>query len=340
MEFRVEIASPTDADSKWFEREYGTYEDSIKGQEQAYIGLALTLLHGCLRTRNPHGLSVFQSLEDYKHHLMKRWTSYADCWQDIFADYESSAVFTPSDVTLASIAGRLLVHTQKLTLSFDYVRNKSLKAQYILRPAPIDKIYLYGYGKCLIRSTAGRTMGEFHFDQHVARRSTSSAGGSAEFISLSASTKEPLIWYNFTLDHRFPWSNSLYGCPCQTMAPTNTAQIHAVDFEHIEECCNRPEFLKPLPHQRDVENTCQHHWDNETLAMAAVSKHLNAVSYFDTRGKLLHSWNHVPQLHVILIMPSAGQGTEPRVYRRMGLCTVYLKRRVEEKPTFETVILE
>ena len=73
-----------------------------------------------------------------------------------------------------------------------------------------------------------------------------------------------------------------------------------------------------------------------TLHATAFLKYLSGLSFMDVDGKLMHASSDVPEITVMLISPTDGGG---KVYERLGLGRVYLKRWVEAKPKFETIVL-
>jgi hypothetical protein len=125
----------------------------------------------------------------------------------------------------------------------------------------------------------------------------------------------------------------------------------AIYLRHIPECAFHPRLDKPLPYQPDFEQEyeCLKRDDLNNSGSVrpdcerrsrAIMKHFAEVSYFDVEGRLLHDWDEVPALRVMMIMPSIGKGRVTQVYQRLRLGTIYLKRWVEAEPKFETVGLE
>jgi hypothetical protein len=341
----VDVAKPLENDLRSFHRDYDyDGEEHIneggvpvpKDRGEARIALGLAWREGCLRTPTPRAISKHCSLSAYNRRMLSQWASYPVCWKHLFADYRPRDLFSPLDIELSSVPGRLMVHTQKQSLRLDATRKNA--------EIPYSGSSLSGYDQCLIRSAKGKLIGKVYFDQPDPQRLISSAGGQAEFLAMAISTQDQ--FYNLVdFDERghIPWSSHLYGCPCHQTSSDEKATDATEHYDHIVECPSHSAFKTPLSHWNAVEET--HEWmlenfPNLQLNMTEVAKHLYDVSYFGTRGELMHPWHDVPKIQVMMIIPSTMGEMRKTVYRRVGLGTVYLKRWVEAKPGFETVILE
>jgi hypothetical protein len=71
----------------------------------------------------------------------------------------------------------------------------------------------------------------------------------------------------------------------------------------------------------------------------AYAHHLNAQSYYDPNDGLLHREEHPPVLWVMMIAPKNENDVESKVYQRVGIGQVYLKRWVAADPVFESIVL-
>jgi hypothetical protein len=248
----------------------------------------------------------------------------------MFDGYRTSDIFSKAVVKSGSAVVRLLVHTQTTSFLLDHV--------------PDDMKYFsfrstkYGYDRCYIRSATGRFVGEVYFDRRGMHAQVSSQRDMVDLILLSTNFDDFLV-YGFRSRKKSTLDN-LYGCQCRTYKPSaRHPAIPATDFQHIEECYSHPKFLTPLPHQNSVDRMTKEYGPS-TVGYTALSKHLADVSYFDMEGKLLHLWDRVPKLNVMVIIPSEGPGKRTGVYQRAGLGRIYLKRWVENNPKFKTVVLE
>jgi hypothetical protein len=80
--------------------------------------------------------------------------------------------------------------------------------------------------------------------------------------------------------------------------------------------------------------------DTDELACA---HYLTQQSYCDMYGKTIHRQGDPPFVWVMMIAPSEHESTkcmEPKVYRRLGIGKMWLKKWVESEPVFETFFLE
>jgi hypothetical protein len=342
----VDVAKPLEADLRSFHRNYDyDSEENIqehgvelpKDRGQARIALGLAWREGCLRTPAPRAISKHCSFSTYKRRMLSQWTSYSVCWKHLFADYRPRDLFTPLNIELGSVPGRLMVHTQKQSLRVDAARKNA--------ETPYSASSLSGYDQCFIRSAKGGLIGKVYFDQPDSQRLIDSTARQAEFLAMSISTQDQ--FYNLVdFDERghIPWSSHLYGCPCHQTSPDEKTTNATEHHDHIVECANHSAFQTPLPHWEAVEETRDwmlENFPNIQLNMMEVARHLHDMSYFGRRdGELMHPWHDVPKIQVMMITPSTIGKVGRTVYRRVGLGTVYLKRWVEANPTFETVILE
>jgi len=64
-----------------------------------------------------------------------------------------------------------------------------------------------------------------------------------------------------------------------------------------------------------------------------------SLSYHGVDDELLHRRDHPPFLWVMLIAPREIEGVQSRVYERIAVGRIYLKRWVEASPVFEILVL-
>jgi hypothetical protein len=265
---------------------------------------------GCLIANMPLDIRVNCPRAEYTRPLELRWPDCTSYWQDAFATCQPKSVFTNADIELGTPLGKLIGHTQKASLKVEQ-RTKQPSSRY------------------WIRNPAGRLIGMFEYD------STPEAETSVtelEFIALSATDEDLGYWINRPEGFGIPISK-LLGCQCRT-EKYNVDEVRP-NIQHIEECPHHADFRSPVAHIPGTEDRPAHEVCNKIFL-----KHFAAVSYFDANGELMHYWDRVPRLNVMMIVPSTGRGQGQGVYQRAGLGWVYLKRWAEANPKFETVVLE
>jgi hypothetical protein len=269
---------------------------------------------GCLAANAPVDVHVDCSRAEYTRRLKVRWPNCISYWQDVFATCQPKSVFTNADIELGTSLGRLMVHTQKVSLKAEQ-SNESGPARY------------------WIRNPAGRSIGMFDYDSTPVAETPVSE---VEFIVLSATDENLKHWVS-RYDDFNKSIGKLLGCPClsEKYSILDVLKPPRTDIEHIEECPDHADFWTPLAHIPGSEDRPEN-----IVCDKKFLRHFAAVSYFDANGELMHYWDRVPRLNVMMIVPSTGRGQRQGVYQRAGLGWVYLKRWVEASPKFETVVLE
>lgn len=105
---QVYVAQPVEADRLAF--------DSATASTlflTSYIVAGLACDSNCLSTDVPQEMRFDCSREEYTRRLRHRWPDYTSYWLDTVGRYQSSQIFTDSDIKLAAFPGRLMVRTQK-----------------------------------------------------------------------------------------------------------------------------------------------------------------------------------------------------------------------------------
>lgn len=224
MPAQIRIASPDEADMALFNSEEDrsicarfTTERNIKIHDVPTVA-ALAWLHGCVRGDVPDNIRLDCSTGQYLNRICKRWPNISTYWRDVFRDVEKNNPFTASDVELANHPGCLMIHSQMVNISVDWLGEDG-----------------HSHIACLLRSPNGRIAGAIWLNRLYAQHMDDFDTHSVRFIALSASegttveddrgTTVPLISHTI-LDHTDHLSNSkTYGCPC-SRPTTRTASPH------------------------------------------------------------------------------------------------------------------
>lgn len=138
--------------------------------------------------------------------------------------------------------------------------------------------------------------------------------------------------------------SELFACPCLRVSPgrkeVSDASHAATELEHFEECPNHADFLKPGSAGFEAACASGRQSIKDDLGKRQFAKHFEQVSYFDSCGTMMHAWDSAPALNVLMIRPSTGKDEGKGIYQRVGIGEIYLKRWLEAKPVFETIVLE
>jgi hypothetical protein len=237
---------------------------------------------------------------------------------DIFGDIPPE----PHDTT-----GRILVHAQRasFSLDWDYTENQNER---------IDP----NSTSLIIRTNDHRIAGSVTIDNDWAEQFRQTYQRRGDFIVLSISREwlsyvgNSVIYGHIPKDSTSISPSKFYGCSCSTDTQPNDLS------SHIVECPENPDFHSQIPFHTRVIKRREN--DPDDMHLQALMKHFAGLSYFDTNGKLLHDMMGVPQLNVMMITPSRKGDEGGNVYERVGIGKIYLRRWVEARPMFETVILE
>jgi hypothetical protein len=190
------------------------------------------------------------------------------------------------------------------------------------------------YGHTSQETIAGTT----ELDKHVAE-SLKSSQIQFYFISLSVDMDSGSEYLDTTSLHAYIEKyfdhlsvSEFYGYSCSTKAKS------ANSSEHMVKCPSHPEFLLHEP-LRERHPTQVKPLTNEVHEMACCH-FLTQISYFNVEGYLLHDECRVPFLWVMMIAPSKDSEDERKVYQRLGIGKVFMKRWLESSPVSETLVLE
>jgi hypothetical protein len=127
--------------------------------------------------------------------------------------------------------------------------------------------------------------------------------------------------------------SAFYGCPCATKDEEDAKT------KHVVECPQHPCFylVDSLSYPYDWKQNAPEETREEHGR--AYAHHLARLSYYDVHGDLLHGREELTHLWVMLITPSPDDREKRKVYQRLGIGRIYLKRWVEASPSFESIVL-
>jgi hypothetical protein len=303
--------------------------------QEHYIVAALSWLYGCIRTKPPSWLPVDCTRMEYAERLKKQWSiPHSLSWQDDVQQY--GRVFEKIDEASRSIAASIMVYTQKTSFALDW-RGQNLPRSGNPKP---------GFRPLLVRNNNHEIAGTFELGDYSAQRLQLLDQAHATFIALSTSTHE----YDLIPDYisgyfRHLSVSAFYGCPCSTEDENGLGDLrhtlecpeHA-DFRSGKLACGRERETNVVlpgprvPTAKIIEKSEQDHDQ-------AYSHHLARLSYYDTNNDLLHSRDNPPFLWAMLIAPRDGNDVQGKVYERIAIGQIYLKRWVESAPVFEALVL-
>jgi hypothetical protein len=303
--------------------------------QEHYIVAALSWLYGCIDKEPPSWLSVDCTRVEYAERMKKQWSiPHSLSWQDDFQ--RNGQVFENIDRASLSNAASLMVYTQKTSFELDW-RGQNLPNSG--NPEP-------GFRPLLVRNNNNEIAGTFELSDYSAQRLQLLDQAHATFIALSTSTYEYDLIPNYISGYfRHLSVSAFYGCPCSM----NDEGAHD-DVQHSLECPEHADFrsIKPtcsrsggatvvlegprIPTTSVPEKSEQDHDQ-------AYSHHLARLSYHDINNELLHSRDHPPFLWAMLIAPREASDLQLKVYERIAIGQIYLKRWVESSPVFEALVL-
>jgi hypothetical protein len=299
---------------------------------------ALAWMHGCLRSDLPKILVADCSKEEYGERLEQRWSnSPFQYWNDVFGGYESTQVFGHIKPNSINHDGCLLGYTQKSSFMLDWRGQYRIGLGFHQASDPFPK----ESHPVIVRTMDNGIAGLIILDECAAHKFQKSNQKHAEFIALSTGTSgfEDIQWFMrqyITETFRHLTVCEFYGCPCSLLGE------EATEKTHIMECPRHVDFrsLEPfdaIAWHLEAGNVPKEVQDNHTQAYFNL---LRRLSYYDINGELLHNQESVPFLWAMLVIPSPDNGAERKVYQRLGLARIYLKRWVESSPSFEPIVLE
>jgi hypothetical protein len=238
---------------------------------------------------------------------------------EAFQDVEQRQLFSKPDVEALSASGRIVVNTQKSRFRVDW-----------------SSIRKSGYGS--IRTCDGRLAGSILLDDPPSDEAKCQEEPETEFIALAVINDFSSLNHYTNRMREFP-TGTIYGCPCSIGSAK--AQVSA----HIAECAksniyiidsfNKERSVESSSYQvgeRKLSNCSDHEW--------AYFEHRKAMSFKNQAGDYLNSMWGVPEIKVMMIAPGPSSSDKGKVYRRLGIGRIWLKRWIESSPNFETVVLE
>jgi hypothetical protein len=256
-------------------------------------------------------------------------------WDDAFQSYAKLSVFDSLNNEFLSHEGCLPVHTQKTFFTLDLRSN--------CNPSNEENNNLV-----LIRTMNRGIAGSILLEDHAIQTLRNSSENHTEFIALSSAVydryklqdavREAYITHHF---HNLTVSE-FYGCPCSLSA------VEVSQKTHITECPKHMDFNSYNPSQNLVtmggalplikfDAIPEEVRDDHARAYCSLKSRL---SYYNNNGQRLNSMDSIPFIWAMLIVPSPDNGKERKLYRRLGIGKIFLKRWVESSPSFETIVLE
>jgi hypothetical protein len=290
-----------------------------------YAGLAW--LNGCVKFEVPSELLVNIGNRKDSQSLWDIWqTSPLTSWHDARNSHETSSVFDGISNSSFCRTGCLAVHAQKISFALD------LRAQILLdRPVCMP---------ALIRAKDSRIVGSIELDNFIVEDLRILNQANAIFIALSVdgggNEWEDMFLTRYMNEYYSHLDISdLYGCACAS----DTGE--AENLEHFVECPKHADFSVPGPDRSDGYTAFGRL--DRTDRELACTHYLAQQSYYDSQGKTMHEERLPPFLWVMMIAPSENarnRCVEQKVYRRLGIGKIWLKKWVEAEPVFETFFLE
>jgi hypothetical protein len=305
-----------------------------------YAGLAW--LNGCVRFQPPADLLMDTNSQEYSERLRERWQhSHVLFWEDAHLRPQNGTIFDGIPKSSLSHAGCLAVHAQLATFALDLEGRvpQNCPEQSPSNPH-VPPICDPGCVPALIRTKSHHVAGCIELDDFVVQDLRDSSQPLVQFIALSINGVGELVddWEMFLTPYVTHYYNHLsvsafYGCPCSRGAK-NT--------EHIVECPKHSGFSIPEPqraesslpfHSLSLGSSMEHE-----LACTHYLPQQSYYNYFDQ--KTIHDDRAPPFLWVMMVAPSKDRGLERKVYRRLGIGKIWLKKWTEADPIFDTIVLE
>jgi hypothetical protein len=296
-----------------------TYDLPLAASRKDWLKLtaALAWSHGCIDESAPPCLLANYSHEEYSQRLEELWPdNLAVHWLSLLQQCEKANIFNDTEVRTLSAPDRLVVYTQKANFSLDFT--VTTKQSWVSEHDTISYI---------IRTRDGKVAGSISLDDPT--REFYEETLDAEFIALSVlpEYQEYKQWDIFDI-------STFYGCPCAH------EMTHSTELDHIAECPYKDR--EDPPHgwptiQLFWGDATRHEFSHERVSHAF---HISTQCYSDKDGNsLLNCWKP-PAMIVMMIVPSRRHRGPGKVYERLGVGRIYLKRWVEASRVFETIVLE
>jgi hypothetical protein len=291
-------------------------------------------LEGCNLTTPPKYLRVDCGKAEYLERLQKSWLNGSLAYtREALKSQTSLELFDNADTQSLAVDGRLAVHTQRAILALDWDCRGSTP-DTVPGPHPV-----------LIRTCNHRAAGSITLDEYSVERLQMGNEFDGCFIALSVTYREDkfIIEKHVTAPYDPSSVSRLYGCPCSIDPDTKCTFEHIVERPEHDMFCTPDDFQEAaLPKSKGNE---EYYLDNLAhkygdIHERAFLKHMADLSYFNVNGEALHPVTVAHEINVMLVGPSQQGNRGGRVFEKLGIGRVYLKRWVEASPIFETVVLE
>jgi hypothetical protein len=302
------------------------YANKIQWSDTLKVSVALAWLNGCFYNETPEFLSVDCSAEEWHTRVTASWPGRdrPHLPQALQNDEQWRLLCTPEANALCA-SGRIMANTSKSIFKVEW--------NSVSMPGPDGQ-----YG--IVRTGDGRLAGSIFLDDPSTDRFMEHEETSAEFIALAIiSDHSSTDHYTYTRPITSVPTGIIYGCPCSN----NTAEAQGSD--HIQECDKSSSFTQASFEQERSDNSDfyrfgERTFDKLTTHEWAYFQHCKGVSFRDQAGRYLNSRWGVPEIKVLMIAPGPSSTGKGKVYRRLGIGRIFLKRWVESSPVFDTIVLE
>jgi hypothetical protein len=290
------------------------------------IAVALAWFHGCFQTEVPSVLLQDCPVKEWKSRLADKILTDHDrpYLEETFQDDEQRQLFSKTDIKSLCAPGRLVANASKMTFEVDW--------NSVTLPGPDGQ-----YG--IIRTNIGGYAGSILLDDPSTHTSRVQGKTTAEFIALSVIAENgdygSVCHYATYMTHVS--TGVIYGCPC------SNGTAYTIEPTHVAECHKNPAFNCAISEQERARYAVSSLTKDNRVADTherARLYHLTAMSYVDDTGEFVNYGRSIPEIRVMMIAPGPSCSDKGKIYQRLGMGRIYLKRWLEASPVFDTVVLE
>jgi hypothetical protein len=339
-----------------------TFEDGAGAAGRARLIAALALREGCFLSSVPGDLNMQTDQMHLGRLLAEKWPQYILFWREMFTssryDVHSEQILSRSQRKAATAQpGRVIVHTQIVpcsSLSLDTSLQHLVAREH-------DSFNL-----AIIRDHSGFPVGHISLPAtFLDELDLPDSNQRCHFISLAATHEDcdgPVTvrrWPEVAdPDELTEMLSQLIACPCTRTATDGESRDDCISRDH--DSIDKPIHLDLCPLYTGangkgsaVTDLFQSRGDAYAPGRPSKShqrrmiedtfgkKMFDQLGYRDRNGKNILKFHEsyayeVPALKVMLIRRSA---TEPHVATRVNIGQIYMKKWLQARPRFETVVL-